>query len=106
MTPPAPADLRTRNAPVRPLHKPGKPLLHIAPQLRVQRELRRLWPSSAAVRMRLSGRDPIFGPAAADRRVALQLPGDRRRCTPELTGDPTHPAATSEQHCDLLSLGE
>src|SRR5947208_1766109 len=28
VTAPAPADLRTRNAPVGPLHSPGKPVLH------------------------------------------------------------------------------
>jgi integrase len=87
VTPPAPADLRTRNAPVGPLHRPGEPVLHIATQLLVDSELRRLRSSGATVGMRLGGRGPILRPAGADRSVPLQLSGDRRRCTTQLTRD-------------------
>jgi hypothetical protein len=106
VTPPAPADLGTRNAPVGSLHSPGEPGLNIGPQLRVDRELRGLGSSGATVGMRLGGRRSIFRPAGADRGIALQLPGDRRRRTTELTRDLSHPTTTSEQHCDLLPLGE
>src|SRR5436190_1643338 len=106
MTPPAPADPRTRNAPVGPLHRPRKPVLHIATQLRVDSELRRLGTSSATVRMPLRGRGPILRPAGASRSVALQLSGDRRRRTTQLTRDLSHPTTTSEQDRDLLPLGE
>src|SRR5436309_2941628 len=50
-TPPAPADLRTRDAAVGPLHSPGKPRLHIGPQLRVHRELGRLRSPGATLSM-------------------------------------------------------
>src|SRR5438270_11268925 len=106
MTPPAPADPRTRNAPVGPLHRPRKPVLHIATQLRVDSELRRLGTSSATVRMPLRGRGPILRPTGASRGVALQLSADRRRCTTQLPRDLSHPITTSEQHGDLLPLGE
>ena len=106
MTSPAPADLRTRRAPVGPLHSPGKPGLHIGPQLRVDRELRRLGSTGASVGMRRGSRGSIFRTTAADRCVALQLPGDRRRRPTQPTRDLPHPTTTSEQHCDLLSLGE
>src|SRR5947207_817155 len=106
MTPPAPGDLRTGDAPVRPLHSPGKPVLHIGPQLRVHRELRRLRSSGATLSMPVSGRGSIFNSAASSRSVALQLSGDCRRGTTELTRDLAHPGATSEQHRDLLTLSE
>ena len=78
LTPPAPCDIWTRDAPVRPLHRPRKPVLPIGPQLRVDRELRRLGSLSATLRMPLSGRGSIFNSAASDRSIALQLSGDRR----------------------------
>ena len=98
--------MRTRHAPVRALHFSGKPVLHIAPQLRVHSQLRRLRPLGAPVSMRLRGRGPIVKPAGPDRSVPLQLPGDRRRRTTQLTGDLPDPRTTSEQNRDLLPLGE
>ena len=56
--------------------------------------------------MRLGGRGPILRPAGPDRSVPLQLPGDRRRRTTQLTRDLSHPTTTSEQDRDLLPLGE
>src|SRR4051794_26983416 len=56
VTTPTPAHLRARDAPVRALHFPGKPVLHIASQLRVERELGRLRSPGAPVGMRLRGR--------------------------------------------------
>ena len=104
MTPPPPADLRTRNAPLGPLHSPGKAVLHIATQFRVDRQLRRLWPPGATVGMRLRGGGPILRPTGADRSVALQFPGNSRRRATQLTRDLSHPTITSEQDRDLLPL--
>ncbi len=95
VTPPAPADRRARNAPVGALHSSGEPVLHIATQLRVDRQLRRLGSSGTTVSMRLGGRGPILRPAGADRSVPPQLSGDRRRRTTELTRDRAHPRTTS-----------
>src|SRR5205814_4875330 len=106
LTPPAPAHLRTRNAPIRPTHRPRKPGLHIGPQLRVHRELRRLGTLSATLSMPLGGRGSIFNAATSDRSIALQLPGDRPRRPTEPTRDLTHPETSGEQDRDLLSLGE
>src|ERR1700733_7794305 len=106
VTPPAPADLRTRDAPVRALHFSGEAVLHIAPQLRVDRELGRLRPLGAPVGMRLRGRGPILRPAAAECRVTLQLSGDRRRRTTQLTRDLPDPTTPCEQDRDLLPLDE
>src|SRR4051794_30524606 len=65
VTAPAPADLRTRDAAVGLLHRPDEPVLHIGPQLQVDRELGRLGSSRAAVGMRLRGRRPILKPTGA-----------------------------------------
>jgi hypothetical protein len=106
VTPPTPRDIWTRDTPVRPLHRPGKPVLHIGPQLRVHRKLRRLGSTGATLRMRLSGRGSILNPAASNRSVALQLPGDRGWRTTELTRDLAHPGTAGQQDRDLLPLGE
>jgi hypothetical protein len=54
--------------------------------------------------MRLRGRRPILRPARADRSIALQLSGNRRRRTTQLTRDLPHPTTTSEKDRDLLPL--
>src|SRR5437764_9886384 len=77
LTPAAPANLRTGNAAVGPLHSPRKPGLHIVPQLRVHSQLRRLRSSRATLSMPVGGRGSIFNSAASNRSVALQLSGDR-----------------------------
>ena len=97
---------RTRDAPIRPLHRPRKPILHISPQLRIHRELRRLGTLSATLSMPLGGRGSILNAATSDRSIALQLSGDRRRRTTEPTRDLSHPTTTREQDRDLLPLGE
>jgi hypothetical protein len=56
--------------------------------------------------MPVRGRGSILNAATSDRRIALQLPRDRRRCTIQLTRDLSHPGTAGEQDRDLLSLGE
>jgi len=106
LTPPPPCDIWTSDAPIRPLHRPSKPILHIGPQLRIDRELRRLGTLSATLSVSLGGRRSIFNAATSDRGIALQLSGDRRRRTTEPTRDLSHPTTTRKQHRDLLPLGE
>jgi hypothetical protein len=106
LTPPTPCDIWTRDAPIRPLHRPRKPVLHIAPQLRIHRQLRRLGTLSATLSMPLGGRGSIFNAATSDRSVALQLSADRRRRANQPTRDLSHPTTSSEPDRDLLALGE
>jgi len=106
LTPSTPGNIWTRDAPVGPLHRPRKPGLDIGPQLRIHRELRRLGTLSATLSMPPGGRGSILNAATSDRRVALQLSGDRRRRPTEPTRDLSHPATSGEQDRDLLSLGE
>ena len=94
------------DAPIRPLHRARKPILHISPQLRIHRELRRLGTLSTTLSVSLGGRGSIFNAATSDRGIALQLSGDRRRRTAEPTRDLSHPTTTREQDRDLLPLGE
>ena len=105
LTPPPPRDIWTSDAPIRPLHRARKPILHIRPQLRIHRELRRLGTLSTTLSMSLGGRGSIFNAATSDRGIALQLTGDRRRRTTEPTRDRSHPTTTREQDRDLLPLG-
>ena len=94
------------DAPIRPLHRARKPILHISPQLRIHRELRRLGTLSTTLSVSLGGRGSIFNAATSDRGIALQLSGDHRRRTAEPTRDLSHPTTTREQDRDLLPLGE
>jgi len=98
VAPPAPADVRTRNTPVGALHRPGQPVLHIdrpatpgSQPASPARDVERDGPHASG-RSRLGTRD-----GRCRRSVALQLPGDRRRRTTQLTRDLTHPKTTSEQ---------
>src|SRR5215210_4264881 len=84
----------------------GQPVLHIAPQLGIDGELGWLGPPRPPVGMPLRGRRAIVKPAAARRRVAPQLPRNRRRRPTEPAGNLAHPAAPGPQDRDLLPLGE
>ena len=70
-----PADCR----PVRGDDETGQPVLHIALQRRVDRQLGRLWTAGGAVGVPLRGRGPVRQTAAARGGVAAQLAGDRGR---------------------------
>ncbi len=91
---------------VGPLHRARQPVLHIAAQLEVRRELGGLRAPRPQVAMPLCGRGAIPEPAATSRSVAPQLPGNRRRRTTEPARDFPHPAALGTQQRDLLPLGE
>src|SRR5436305_13991657 len=66
LTPPPPCDIWTSDAPIRPLHHPRKPILHISPQLRIHRKLRRLRALSATLSMPVGGRRAILNAPTAD----------------------------------------
>jgi hypothetical protein len=97
LTPPTPRDIRTRDTPVRPLHRPRKPILHISAQHRVDLELGRLGSTGATLRMPVRGRGSILNSTASDRRVALQLPRDRRRRTTQPRRHPLTPQPSASR---------
>ena len=65
----------------------GQALLHVPPQLSIDRELRRLRPARGAIRMPLRRRRSVLEAAGARGGVAAQLPRDRRRRSGQPAGD-------------------
>ncbi len=79
-------------------------ILHIRPQRRVDRQLRRLRAPGGPFSMPLSGARPIHQAAAARRGTASQFSRDRRRRTPHLPGNLPYPRALGTQDRKLLPL--
>ena len=79
----------------------GQTVLHVVPQPVVRDELRDLRSTGAPLGVPLRGRRPIRQLVAARRRVAAQLPRDRRRITTDTTADLTHTDILSVKQRDL-----
>ena len=102
-----PADGRSRDRrPVRRTDHTSKPILHIIPQRRIDRQLCWLGPTGGAVGVPLRGRGPILQPAPAGGGVAAQLAGDRGRRALQSAGDLADAVALRAQKSDLLALRE
>ena len=84
----------------------GQPLLHVLPQLGIDRELRRLGPAPGAIRMPLRRRRSVREAAGTRGGVATQLPGNRRRRPRHPAGNLAHSMPLNTPECDLLSIGE
>src|SRR3954462_15411087 len=108
---PAPAALPRHDRPVhrRPVRgddDTGEPVLHVAPQRLVDRQLGRLRTAGGAVGVPLRGRGPVRQTAAARGGVAAQLARDRGRRALEPAGDLAHPVPLRAPDRDLLPLGK
>src|SRR5918998_3326121 len=84
----------------------GQPVLHIAPQRRGDRQLRRLRTPRRPLGVPLRGGGPIVQTAATRSSIAPQLPRDRRGRSPQPAGDLAHPVALRAPQRDLLSIRE
>src|SRR3982751_1502753 len=92
--------------PARGDDQPGEPVLHVAPQRLVDRQLGRLRTAGGAVGVPLRGRGPVRQSAAARGGVAAQLARDRGRRALQLAGDLPHPVPLRAPDRDLLPLGK
>src|SRR5215212_9517788 len=84
----------------------GEPVLHVAPQRRVDRQFRRLRTPRGPLGGPLRGGGPIVQTAAARGSIAPQLPRDRRRRPPQPAGALAHPVALRAPQRDLLPVRE
>ena len=108
---PAPAALPRHDGPVhrravRGADETSEPVLHVAPQRLVDRQLGRLRTAGGSVSMPLRGCGPVRQTAAACGSVAAQLARDRGRRALEPAGDLAHPMPLRAPDRDLLPLGE
>ena len=83
-----------------------QPLLHVGPQHRVRRELRRLRATGRPLRVPLGRGRPVLEAATPRRRIAPQLPRDRGRRPPEPAGHLAHAVTLRPQQGDLLPFRE
>ena len=90
--------------PVLSHHGACEAVLHVAPQPIVRGQLGDLRARGTSGAVPLRSRRPIRQTAAPSRRVATSLSRDRRRGSPEPTGNVTHPGALSAQDRDLFPL--
>jgi hypothetical protein len=84
----------------------GEPVLDVPTQLVIADHLGDLRPTCAALGMPLRERGVVDEGVSPSRGVAPQLPRDRRRAAPDLTGDLTHTMTLNPQQRDLLALYE
>ena len=106
MAPADPAHLRPRyRGTVGPRDRAGKTILHVLPQRVIRGQLRDLRAARAALGVPLRRRRPIHDRVAARRRIAAQLPRDRRR-RPTPASDPAHAHVLGVEDRDLFPLGE
>lgn len=84
MSPPRPGHRRSsRRCPARDSDRAGQALLHIRPQRRVCRELRRLRTFRCPLGVPLRDGRPVLEPAAPRGGVTAQLARDSRRRSPK-----------------------
>src|SRR3954452_12270868 len=93
-----------RRCTVRGDDETGEPVLHVAPQRLVDRQLGRFWTAGGSVGMPLRGRGPVRQTAAARGGVAAQLARDRGRRALEPAGARAHPVPLRAPDRDLLPL--
>ena len=80
--------------------------LHISPQCRIGRQLRRLRAPGSPLGMPLRGGCPILQPTTARCRISSKLARDRRRAPPHLSANLPHPAALRAQYCEILPFSQ
>ena len=102
-----PTNLRSQNRnPARSGQRTGQPVLHILAQPLVGDELADLRTTRLPFGLPLRDDGPIVQRAAAGRRVAAQLPGDRRRRPAQMAGDLSDAEPVNAADRDFLTLGE
>src|SRR4051794_21630104 len=85
---------------------PGKPVLHIIAQDRIDRQLRRLWPSGGPVSVPLCRGRTVFRSTVAARHIATEFTRDRGWSAIELTSDGSYTTTPRAQDGDLFTFGE
>ncbi len=100
-----PGDDRPRNRhPARTCDRPGQTFLHIGPQRRVGRQLRRFRSPGSTFGMPLCRAGPILQTATACRSVAPKLSRNRRCRPPDLACNLSHSQILRTQNRKLLSF--